>query len=87
MAGGLGSGHNCGCVLGASLAFGVLTPGEGRPAMREATKISARMVEWFEGRFGSIECATLKKQSGIPCDALIEAACAASVEMLEKAGV
>lgn len=83
--GGLGCGDVCGCLIGASLAFGALISAdeEGTRAAKRATR---DVTAWFGRQFGSTACATLKKPADgtapIPCDALIAQTVQAALPLL-----
>lgn len=92
MGSGLSCGHNCGCVVGGVCALGSLVqPQGGAVAYKQVRSLSKQFVSWFEGEFGSVECAVLKRPAGgaqaVPCDELIEKSCLKMDVMAKEIGV
>ena len=66
---GMHRGEVCGALVGALLALG-LKFGDDQSKL----KLSDKVIEEFENRFGSILCRDLKGKGMVPCPVLIEAA-------------
>lgn len=84
-AGGIGKTHegNCGAILGAVLALGMLSDGDDE----KTSRLSAELFNDFKERLGAVSCQDLKKRGeAVPCDLCCLTAGRKAYEILEREG-
>jgi C_GCAxxG_C_C family probable redox protein len=76
--GGSGTGCICGAVSGATMALGIVLPGE----KKRVSALTKELHRWFKGEYGATCCKLILQSHGKPCPELTGRVAGKVAEML-----
>jgi len=76
--GGSGTGCICGAVSGATMALGMVLPGE----KKRVSALTKELHRWFKGEYGATCCKLILQSHGKPCPELTGKVAGKAAEML-----